>query len=435
MNDVTRYADMKDSGIWKLEDIPSGWEITKIKYIAKLDPYCDSSNIDDDNDVSFVPMECIKNNNVIERSSKKYKYNSSYSTFFNGDIAIAKVTPCFENGNIVIMKNLINGFGFGSSELFILRPFKVDTKFLFYALQSHSFKEGAVSIMTGTGGLKRVSSTYMKNAFIVMPPEYEQKRISSYLDDQCAKIDDIIAGARTSIEEYKKWKASVIYEAVTKGLDPHAEMKNEKFLASKETSCKWKVTKIKYVAKLDPYSDMSNIPEDIEISFVPMECIKNNKRIEKCSLKNNYNSSYSSFLNGDIVVAKVTPCFENGNIAIMENLKNGCGFGSSELFVLRPFNINTKFLFYYLQSYSFKECAISIMTGTGGLKRVSSTYVKNAIIFIPSEHEQIEISNYLDHKCSEIDHLVSEKEALIADLKSYKKSLIYEVVTGKRKVS
>ena len=118
----------------------------------------------------------------------------------------------------------------------------------------------------------------------------------------------------------------------------------------------------------------------------------------------------------------------------MQHLSSGYGYGSSELFVLRPFNIQTRFLFYYLQNESFKKIGCSTMTGTGGLKRVSPTFVQNYPIPHFNKTEQNDITNYLDVKCDEIDKLITKKEQLITELETYKKSLIYEYVTGKKEV-
>ena len=133
-------------------------------------------------------------------------------------------------------------------------------------------------------------------------------------------------------------------------------------------------------------------------------------------------------------MAKVTPCFENGNIAIASNLYNNIGFGSSELLVFRASNICTEFLFYFMQNKIFKERCISTMTGTGGLKRISSEFVRNYKFASPSKKEQQQIIEYLDQKCSGIDAAIAKKQAVIDKITEYKKSLIYEVVTGKKEV-
>ena len=145
-------------------------------------------------------------------------------------------------------------------------------------------------------------------------------------------------------------------------------------------------------------------------------------------------SSLTPFVNGDIAMAKVTPCFENGNIAIMDGLCSGFGMGSSELFIYRPYTILAQFLLYWLQNDLFKQAACATMTGTGGLKRVSPYFAKHSKIAVPNEEEQLQIISYLASRCAKIDRLIEAKQRLLIELESYKKSVIYEYVTGKREV-
>ena len=118
----------------------------------------------------------------------------------------------------------------------------------------------------------------------------------------------------------------------------------------------------------------------------------------------------------------------------MEDLMSGIGFGSSELFVFRATSINTKYLFYWLRNNGFVQAAAATMMGTGGLKRISPQFVQNTLICVPSLSEQEKISNYLDSKCNEIDLAIADKRNQIETLSNYKKSLIYEYVTGKKEV-
>ena len=197
----------------------------------------------------------------------------------------------------------------------------------------------------------------------------------------------------------------------------------------------WEIKKLKYCAIFAPNCNTDKFNVDTEVTFSPMECIHNGYFENKKSKFSLLNSSYTQYQNGDIVLAKVTPCFENGNIAVMDNLFSGFGFGSSELFVIRSFNVYTRYLFYYLQNEIFKILACSTMTGTGGLKRVSPMFVRNYFVLLPEKKEQQEIAAYLDQKCTEIDKLIEKKEQLVGELENYKKSLIYEYVTGKKEVS
>ena len=284
------------------------------------------------------------------------------------------------------------------------------------------------------GTIPCINNQQLKDLKIPLPEYVTQIQIVRYLDEKCRKIDDAIAEAKASVEEYKAWKASIIYEAVTKGLDPHAEMKDSGVEWIGKIPAHWAFGKIKQVAQFAPKCDFSRLKDDALITFTPMECIRNGYFENRGKQLNTITGSYTPYSEGDIVFAKVTPCFENGNICIMKNLYSGMGLGSSELFVLRAHFINTEYLFYYLQHPGFVQRACASMTGTGGLKRVSSDFVQNCPLPIPPEEEQYKIVDFLNRRCTAIEQLISDKNVLIEELESYKKSLIYEVVTGKRKV-
>lgn len=265
-------------------------------------------------------------------------------------------------------------------------------------------------------------------------PLDEQKSRADFLDLECSSIDKILSKTRSSIEEYKKLKQAVITQAVTKGVRGEREMKDSGVEWIREIPVDWEISRIKYVSIFEPSCDFKKLTPETIITYSPMECIKNGTFERRTSLYGNLAHTLTPFQNGDIVMAKVTPCFENGNIAIMNELQSGYGLGSSELFVFRPQNINTRYLFYWLQNKLFVHQACATMTGTGGLKRISPSFVKNCNIRYPSAAEQAQIAAYLDAKCAEIDGLIAKKEQLVKELESYKKSLIYEVVTGKREV-
>ena len=219
-----------------------------------------------------------------------------------------------------------------------------------------------------------LSTETLMNYYIPVPTLHEQKRIADFLDSKVTEIDKIISETKASIENYKEYKQSVITEAVTKGLDKNVPMKDSGVEWIGKIPCEWKVSKIKYVSIFSPSCDISVLNEDSEITYTPMEFIKSGYFINNITSLGNIASSLNVYQDGDIVMAKVTPCFENGNIAIMKQLASGFGFGSSELFVFRPIDIETKYMFYWLRNILFVKRATATMTGTGGLKRVSSYF-------------------------------------------------------------
>ena len=274
----------------------------------------------------------------------------------------------------------------------------------------------------------------MKSITVPVPEYAEQERIAAFLDAECAEIDAVLEKTRASIEEYKKLKQAVITQAVTKGVRGDRPMKNSGIEWIGEIPAEWTASKIKYCTEFAPSCNTSHLSEDSLVTFTPMECIKNGYFENREAHFSALSSSYTQYQDGDIVFAKVTPCFENGNIAIMQGLSAGVGFGSSELFVIRPQSINTEFIFYYLQNDIFKQYACATMTGTGGLKRVSPTFVRNYSVFIPCNEEQLEIVRYLNEKCSGIEVLIAKKQQYLTEIENYKISLIYEYVTGKKEV-
>ena len=173
---------MKNSGIEWIGEIPDNWNITTIKYACVFSPKCSKIvGLGIENEITYTPMEYIKNGYYIQNTKIIADIPSSLTMYEEGDIVMAKVTPCFENGNIARMDNLVNGVGVGSSELYVFRTKKYNRDYLFYLLQNYIFKDCAASTMIGTGGLKRVSSHFIKNSKQPFPPISEQKAIAEFL--------------------------------------------------------------------------------------------------------------------------------------------------------------------------------------------------------------------------------------------------------------
>lgn len=431
MTPANGFAEMKDSGILGCGSIPSHWETISLKYVALLDGKVDTSNITPEDTVSFVPMECVRNDKRIPKTAQKSKDNGTYSSFCNGDIAIAKVTPCFENGNICVMASLENGYAFGSSELFSVRPQNIVGRYLFYSLQTPYFLDGGAATMTGVGGLKRVSSYYMKNVKIVFPPLSEQSTIASYLDAQCAKIDEIIAQAKASIEDYKQWKASIIYEAVTKGLDPNVEMK--------DSGIEWIGKMPKHWQDINPKALFSQRKERANPGDRQLTASQQFGVI--------YQDEYMEMTGTKVVTVEkdfdILKYVSAGDFVIsMRSFQGGLEYSTksgsiSSAYVMLVPNLKLVYPRYYrwlLKSNGYIRAlqSTSDLVRDGQAMRYSN-FAKVRLITLPLG-EQEQIANYLDTQCAKIDKLMTEKQSLIDDLESYKKSLIYEVVTGKRRV-
>lgn len=215
-----KKEEMKDSGVEWLGDIPKEWDIKKLKHISILNPSKSEvrKHLEEDIEVSFIPMNSVRLGYInIEQSKKISEIIDGYTYFKNDDIVMAKVTPCFENRNIAISENLVNGIGFGSTELNVIRCIKKeDIEYLYYSLQEEKFINVATSEMTGAGGLKRVTSNFLINAQFAYPNTTKEKeKIIEYLNEKEIVIRDIIDKTKQQIEKLKEAKQSLISEAVT----------------------------------------------------------------------------------------------------------------------------------------------------------------------------------------------------------------------------
>lgn len=422
---------MKDSGIEWIGEIPEGWEITRLKYLADFEPTCDTSYLTDESKITYTPMECVKNGGFENRSALYGNLSHTLTPFQNGDIAMAKVTPCFENGNIAIMDNLFSGFGLGSSELFIFRPKSISTRYFFYWLQNKAFVARACSTMTGTGGLKRISPSFIRNCPVHCPSTDEQTKISDYLDAKCSEIDDLLTSVHSSIEKYKKLKQAVITQAVTKGVRGEREMKDSGVEWIGEIPAEWSVQRIKTIFSIRNERNYLPLEQVNLISLYTDKGVVQHCDIEKTTGNKASNADgYKKVYPNDMIV-NIILCWMG---AIGRSNYAGVTSPAYDVYVPSP-EIECRFYHYYFRTLGFSGDCYKNGRGIMAMRwRTYSDQFRSIKVVVPPLEEQKEIVDYLDAKCAEIDRLIAKKEQLVKELESYKKSLIYEVVTGKREV-
>ena len=280
------------------------------------------------------------------------------------------------------------------------------------------------------------------NAPITFPPLPEQTAIAAYLDEKCGTIDEIIEQAKATIEEYNAWKSSVIFEAVTKGLDPNAEMK--------DSGVEWigKVPREANIVRLRIF--ISKIESGVSVNAGQEPAQANEIGVLKTSSVSQYIfiPSENKNVNKDELSRVSCPVKKNTLIVSRMNtpeLVGACGYVDDDyenLFLPdRLWQVhlnetcNTKFIWYYLRSNFVRNYYASLSTGTSSsMQNISQSQFSNVQVVNHPYDIQKKIADYLDEKCAAIDGIIAEKEALIADMEAYKKSLIFETVTGKRKV-
>ena len=426
------YGTYKDSGIAWIGEIPGEWEVLKNKYTYSFiysggTPTASEEKYYSDEGFAFVSISDMSTTEYVKETKKHLTNegiaNKNLKVLPEGTVLFSIYATVGAVSELLIEATI--------SQAILAIGLKKEIDKSYYKYNLKSMKDYIFSQANGNTQFN-LNAEKVANFTICFPPLSVQQSISSFLDTKCGEIDSLISIQEEMISELLAYKQSVITEAVTKGLDKKAKMKNSGVEWIGDIPEEWEVRRIKNICIMGPTDDYSHPYESV--GYAPMNTIRygniNAGIIEKSKLS----SGLTYFADNDIVMAKVTPCFENGNIAIAKNLHNGCAYGSSELFVFRATNILTEFLFYLLQNEKFKGLCCSTMTGTGGLKRVSPSFVYNSFIPLPPLPVQQAIATYLDEKTSQIDSLIALKQSKIESLKEYKKSIIYEYVTGKKRV-
>ena len=278
---------------------------------------------------------------------------------------------------------------------------------------------------------------------VPLPPILEQQAIAEYLDRKIAHIDAIIAEAKASIEEYKAWKASIIYEAVTKGLDPNVEMKDSgvEWISSIPTN--WNVKRTK--ALFSYGKGLSITKENLVDEGIPV--ISYGQIHSKKNPGTGVIEELIRFVPESYIKSDPESLVKKGDILVADTSEDlaGCGnavyvdsdmtlFAGYHTIILKGNGVSdNKYIAYLMKTDVWRS---QIRANVSGVKlfSISKRILNSTSVILPSTEEQKEIINYLDSKCKAIDDIIVEKELLILDLEKYKKSLIFDVVTGKKRV-
>ncbi|MFU2192208.1 MAG: restriction endonuclease subunit S [Methanobacterium sp.] len=425
------YPEYKDSS--DFGDVPSHWKIKRIKNLFQVfngsTPTPNEENWEG-NIIWSTPDDLgkLKGDYIID-SSRKITSKGYQSCGTNlvpkGSIIISSRAPIGHMG--IAGVDLCTNQGCKS-----LVPLnKLNNEYFYYLLESNKFNLQSL----GQGAtFTELSSSNLKSMTIIEPVFEEQNKIAEFLDKKTSEIDLTIEKDSRLIELLKEKRTALINHVVTKGLDPTAEMKDSGVEWIGEIPEGWKLKRLKYNVLVNPPGKKSISDPKSKINFLPMEKVSEDGSHDLDS-KTEYEkvcSGYTYFEDNDVLLAKITPCFENGKGTLVENLDYGFGFGTTEFHVFRSSNeIIPKYLYFLTKSHLFRVTGEAFMEGAAGQKRVSTDFVKNFRMPTPPDNQQYQIIEYLDQKTSEIDLTIQKIQEHIKLLVEYKKSLIHHVVTGK----
>ena len=384
-------------------EVPDGWKSVPVSELFCLNP---KSEITDDTSVGFIPMACVNdgfsgNHQFEKRIWKEVK--KGYCHFQNGDIGIAKISPCFENLKSTIFQNLPNNYGAGTTELVILRPLNIHAKFYLYLFKSQWYISEGTKYFKGVVGQQRVHKGIFTDLQIPLPPLTEQYRIVAEIEKWFALIDQIEQGKADLQTAIKQTKSKILDLSIHGKLvpqDPNDEPAIEllKRIHPDFIPCDnghypqlpdgWCYSTIKEVFIINP---RNKVDDDVEVGFVPMANItdgyNNTFKYEK-KRWGKIKTGFTHFADGDIAVAKISPCLENRKSVVLKGLPNGIGAGTTELHVFRSQFIDTQYGLYFFKSDYFISQCVGSFNGVVGQQRVSKNIIEDIIIAIPPINEQ-----------------------------------------------
>lgn len=418
--------DMKDSGIEWVGVIPKEWSSIKGKYVYFVQagyPF----NSEHFSLIKGMPL--IRIRDITSGKCETY-FDGDYSDEYvvnNTDLLIGMDgdfnVRWWESGQAVLNQRCCR----------ILEKNNISRKYLYYALP-FSLKE--LNDLTYFTTVKHLSNNGILNLNFPFPPLSEQQAIADYLDETCSKIDEIIAEAKASIDEYKELKQSVIFEAVTKGLDKNVNVY--------KTGNSW-IPSLPVGIKLSRFGLHHDIilgkmlcpnPRNEEDTLEPYYCAANvhfdgvTGVLKTMWFNSKEKETYVVHKNDMLIVEGGAGA---GGAAIMNEEPPVSTFVQNSIMIVRSHMKDNRYSCYLVQAL-VKNKYVDVVCN----KATIPHFTKEKVSYMPypvfNRNERNEIANYLDERCKQIDSLIAEKEYLINDLEAYKKSLIYEVVTGKRRV-
>lgn len=303
-------------------------------------------------------------------------------------------------------------------------------KYFWYCLNSIFVRSQYDYLSNTTTGLSNINTEMIESVFIPAPSLIEQQSIASYLDIKCRKIDSTIMAIENQIDTMYKYKNSLIKEFVTKGIVRKAATKDSNVDWVGKISSTWETTEIRYLFKQVKSPNILNEEKNL-LSLSYGEIIKKDIEISTGLLPDSFDT-YNIICSGDIVL-RLTD-LQNDQKSLRVGYSKEKGIITSAYLTLRLLlkSYSSKYYYYLLHSFDLNKVFYGM--GAGVRQSIGWDELKRSIIFVPPVKEQYAIADYLDIECAKIEDIIKDKQEALETLKEYKKSLIYEYVTGKKRV-
>ena len=425
---------MKPSGIEWIGDIPDDWEVRRLKGLGEqtIGLTYSPQDITDNSGTLVLRSSNIQNGKlVLDRDDNVYvSIDVENKILKDEDILI-----CSRNGsrNLVGKTAFVITYGKKLSYGAFTTIFRSKyNKFLFYVFNAGLFEYHLASYNTST--INQLTTSMLNEIRVPFPPVKTQQKIADYLDEKCGEIDATIAKQKEIIEKLKAYKQSLISETVTKGLDKSAPLKPSGIDYLGDIPSHWEIKKLKFVANFN----QNTLPEDtdgqFELKYIDIgnvSSVDGIKEIQYFNFSNAPSRARRIVKYGDIIVSTVRT-YLRAITSIKEDYDN-CICSTGFAVITPKDNVQQDFVVYAIENESFIAQIIANSQGIS-YPAINVSQLENLKLAFPSVKEQKEIVDFLKTKLLEIDLTINKKQNIIQKLDAYKKSLIFECVTGKQKM-
>lgn len=424
------YASYRDSGLPWLGVIPSHWDVRRNGrlFAERVETGFEDLPILEVSLRTGVRVRDMENGARKQQMADRSKYKRAAK----GDIAYNMMRMWQGAVGVAPVDGLI------SPAYVVARPFsEVETRYYAYLFRTDAYMREVNKFSRGiVSDRNRLYWDEFKQMPSAFPPTEEQTRIADFLDDHGRRTTRLIRNKRRLIGLLNEQKQAIIDRAVTRGLNPDAPMKPTGIDWMPEVPAHWEVRKVKQVASFNPSRTESStdFSDDNEVVFLPMENVSAAGEID-CSARGkvaDLRNGYTYFKRNDVVVAKITPCFENGKGAYLGNLETEIGFGTTEFVVLRASpEIHPRFLYQLTMLRAFRRDGEMAMTGAAGQQRVPLSFMREFTFGLPELSEQKSILEFVGNEARKIEQTIEKAKSEIALVLEYRGRLLADVVTGK----
>ena len=418
---------------------PADWARSRVRNVARLSPTYSGAPPMPGELCTVLPMERLSEDGAVDASTQASveELQAGLTLFERGDVLFAKITPCMENGKGAFVRYLPTRYAFGSTEYHVLRPSRaVVGGYLYYVTFDPAFRAYAAENMTGAAGQKRVSSRFLKDTRIFLPPLPEQSRIAAYLDASCAALDAAVAAKRGQLDTLDALRRSMVERAVTRGLAERPELKTVARDWLEAVPAHWHVCHLKRVLARMDYGISVSTEEEGRYPVLKMGDIVAG---EVVFASHGYVDEVEENLlldTGDLLYNRTNSPDQVGKLAIFRGTKADAVTFASYLVRLRVnHKADPEFLTYLLNSDGFLGFARRLAIPSVQQSNLNSTRYGRMVIPLPPLAEQREIVEFLSGVRDRFAQLKANLDAQIQTLLAYRKSLIHECVTGQRRVT